>query len=1271
MKARYLQKVKKLRVGFFGVLTLLNSLTIQAIDVNSGIDVSEYTRVLDPVFNNSYQNAFSDGYNPANGQLAFEVTDISIPGNSALPVNLSRWISGDDLDNNGPHGWQWNVPMIQGHFLAIRDGHTEPEGWDWGTNNWHYGNNCSGGGDSVIDPQGNKLFPSHYWNGKYLHIPGKTSERFLIDDEQNQRTKSNYKVIECINNANNQEGIIVQGPDGTKYTFNEIQTYENGKFTFKGPVIKTRLLLVTKVEDKFGNYVNYNWVDGALKSITANDGRQITIEYEDFSYGKRDLKRPTSATSGTRTWTYEYNSDSHFLEYVILPDGQSKWEYDRDIYFTKFNPNDFNAGYTTLFRQGTMYTPAIPSCNFDDSPVTTSVKTPEGLSIDFTFKRVRFGRSQVDPVFYQPLTNQPGDNSQNVRNLHCSIKVVLISKTIKNTGSTDLTWAYSYSDNQGNFKETANLDGKIINDYLTGPFKLAAPSGGFPDNINSENAADFRSVTIQGPENKEIYFIDRKFASASEGSVVAKQIYDLNDDLMSTEVYEFLAPSETNYVGKHWGATGPSSEDGAWSSLNANMLSHRINQVASTTYYYEADNATTTYVVEDKSYNDLGALTSMVEYSAATKKRFHYYQYRNDDVNGVINLPTKTFMFEEAKSDQQLTGLTAVSETTYQTVNFTDAGGSSHAVLMPDEQKSFGVWQKQFSEYHTTQGTYQQLGQVKKVEYNQPLVHDASQNVYQLFENYKRGQAQKISVPKRRSSGTEYVLRTIDNNGWVTSTTDFNGNKTEYGYDDLGRIQYIKAPDKAGEVDWADTFFTWSHDGGIGANQPVRKVERCTLNVAKTACSDTALMTETTTYDGLLRPVLVKTEDGITGDGSNTVYQNNEYNAYNKLTFQSFPSSSDTETSGTTYSYDGLQRLISQSITDGGTVTTEYLAGNKIKVTDAGKNTEVKNNEQHSTTTTYLAYGSPSYEQAIKIESPESVTTTIDINLYGNINSITQAGNRDGNSISATEYRYYNDEQQLCAVKRDDVGSTVYHRNNLGQVEWQAEGQSLTAADECNTAVADSDKVTFTYDNLGAIYQTSFGDNTPTRTYSYDNNGNITSIVGAVSQSYTYNAINLLESESLVVDGKTFGLDYGYSKLGHLASLTYPDSVEVPEPIEFAPNGFGQATQAIRTYQDTSKGTDTFVEAGAKYHVNGMVDTFTYGNGLTHKTSLNDRLMPQQIRDYKTGTDAVNLTYSYDNNANITSITNGRAADLSTLSALTYDGLNRLTSTTGEQGSHI
>ena len=595
--------------------------------------------------------------------------------------------------------------------------------------------------------------------------------------------------------------------------------------------------------------------------------------------------------------------------------------------------------------------------------------------------------------------------------------------------------------------------------------------------------------------------------------------------------------------------------------------------------------------------------------------------YAHDVNNWILNQPLITSI-----------GATITSVINTKEFTYYDKNHASYP-FMPYEVKSFGVWQKRYATYHLE-------GEVNKIEYNEFLANGKTKR-YELLSNYKRGIAQTTTVPNRYSNTEIISTRQVDDNGWITQTQDLNRNTVNLGYDGIGRLKYIDPVD----MQWADTLYSWSYNGGTNNNQPKLVVSRCTLSTDKKSCNGTANITDTTNYDVLMRPV-----EKITTDISNynSVYNNYGYDHHGNLKFSSFLSNTSGETSGTTYLYDKLQRLSTEIVSNGGTKTTSYLSGNKIRVNDFNSN---------QTTTTYLAYGAQSYQQPTLIASPEGITTSLSVNVFGEVESITQSGAHKSGSIMQTQVNLYNSTHQLCMVKRNDVGNTYYQRDNLGKLVWQAQGVSGTtcAANGATTA----QRTNFRYDNLGDLHTITYGDASPGVTYTLDKNGDVTDLIsGNVTQTYGYNSARLLEWETLAVDTKLFTLDYAYNSLGHLDSLTYPYTGKV----DFAPNAFGQATKAMSTSQSYA--------TSATYYPNGMIDGFTFGNGIVHKTTLNNRNLPANITDASTGTNrvtAVNLAYTYDDQNNVKSITNGIDSRFS-LSHLNYDGLDRLTSTTGNAG---
>ena len=1067
--------------------------------------------------------------------------------------------------------------------------------------------------------------PESFWNGDHLIIPGQSNEKLLIkkDSTDNIRTtKLNHRII-CDVREDGGEKFLVTSTDGTEYTFDQPK-YVSDKAS---PSENIRALMrVSKVKDRFGNYVNYNYdTNGKLKTISSSDGRLITFSWKTYLSGDKNYYFINSITVGTgktaRVWNYEYVSGGgHYthkwrLKKVIRPDDKF-WEY-----------GSVERVFSPLLRDGEPGTDTkiIGYCDIRENMVNDktvfNVSDPYGNSATFTFKPTYHGRSNflhnLSNTGYRNLLGG-GPNIKFYRNVDCSVNWALHKKEVKVNGSADQKWLYDYSQNAGGY---VGDDGKNI-----GTLAVKLDSKNLPSTITEAQSRNHKTLTITKPDNsKEIHYINRDFSSFKEGRTVAVDYFDTDGiTLLKREEFSFS-------LGDFIGSSGITRE-------NIKPIHNRVRLTGQKTITYSGSEATS-YDNKFSKFNDYGLFTingeTFTDSSNNTRSRYTKKAYDHDTDKWILNQPTTT----------HLSSTNSNYSTPIQTTTYYD---KDHKILqnqfMPYEIKYFNVWQKRIA-------AYQSDGNINKIEFNTLLKKangtKSTKYSYQTFSKYYRGQAQKMTMPNRYNDlnkDARSMSRVVDDNGWVTYISDFNNHGESYGYDDIGDLVYVD-PDNS---NWSDTYISWSYNGGTSANQPVRKIKRCTLNAVKNGCSDEEKFTTTTTYDSLLRPMLA-----ATSDGTNTVYQNYSFDANHQPTFKSFVSKSDNETLGTHITYDGLKRSTSVVFDNGGKISTSYLSDNKVQIVDA------KNN---ITTTTYMAYGQPVYKAATYIDSPEDVNTEIDIDLYGNITSITQSGNRGDDKVSQTEYRAYNSQKRLCQIKRNDVGTTVFKRFTNGQIDWQAQGIKGASNTKCSATAQASQKVKWTYDNIGNQHEIKYGDKTPKRTYTLDNTGNITKIKGdGYTQNYTYNDQDLLTAESLTVGNKELTLHYGFDSLGNLKSLIYPD---MQKAVEFKPNGFGQATKAIR--KNTDDTTDTFVKSGVSYYPNGMINTFIYGNNIVHKTTLNSRKIPEKIRDYAAKTNYVDLSYGYDNNLNITSIHNNNSHDggLYSLCELTYDNLDRLTSTT-------
>jgi len=304
------------------------------------------------------------------GALSFSQVDAQINGNSSIPVQISRVMKGNSFSyyNNQDFGdWALDIPHIR--TTSVQSGRIA------GT--WGEGKECSG------EPDNEALFgvaASEYYNGEHIHVPGIISENILYKGKKT--TKSNWKIT-CIKQGSG-EAFSATSPQGHTYTFAHKTAINDGHIRNRFGSVQRIIIymLVTKVTDKFGNYVNYNYgSQGLLSSISASDGRTITIQ--------RDLPSPnqqliTSINVNGRVWKYAYtNYATKTLDTVTKPDGK-KWQYDLA---------DFSA---------TKYLKSI--CSIPNRQTTIGTIThPNGVKGTYTTQAVLRGKTHVPKVFHRNL----------------------------------------------------------------------------------------------------------------------------------------------------------------------------------------------------------------------------------------------------------------------------------------------------------------------------------------------------------------------------------------------------------------------------------------------------------------------------------------------------------------------------------------------------------------------------------------------------------------------------------------------------------------------------------------------------------------------------------------------------------------------------------------------------------------------------------------------------------------------------------------------------
>jgi RHS repeat-associated protein len=271
----------------------------------------------------------------------------------------------------------------------------------------------------------------------------------------------------------------------------------------------------------------------------------------------------------------------------------------------------------------------------------------------------------------------------------------------------------------------------------------------------------------------------------------------------------------------------------------------------------------------------------------------------------------------------------------------------------------------------------------------------------------------------------------------------------------------------------------------------------------------------------------------------------------------------------------------------------------------------------------------------------------------------------------------YNGQGRVTAVQDPRNLTTTYRIDGLGNVLSQSSPDSgLTSAtyDSAGNLKTRTDArgktTTYTYDALNRVISIAYASGTPT-TFEYD--GGSTPYAGSVGKltrmtdesgttTFIYDALGRLTSRNVSADGLSLVLQYAWgssgSSTGHVVSMTYPSGAVI---------GYGYDA-AGRVQSITASGTT--VLTNVSYTPDNQVSGWIWGNGVGYTRAFDGygRLSSFPIGN-PSGTNAaagMTRTLSYDNASRITAFTHSVVgAD----QAMTYDGLDRLTSHVGPQGS--
>lgn len=818
-----------------------------------------------------------DQVNLSNGSLSFSSTDVSVPGNSALPVALTRTLAVSNRKgyrtNDLPFAdWDIDVPRISGVFR-----YTPPNGG--------FGTACAVTDVVQARPPmlvvGSSQFPPEdYWQGNQASMPG-GGEMLLVRPGVTAPTTggpyywmtSNFTYFSCLASIKNGagEGFLATTAEGTKYWFDWMASFhetdlKSGKGGSDRIGRSKRVLYATRVEDRFGNWVTYTYANGSngpgrLTGISASDGRSITIDYN--AQGHVSL-----VTSGSQWWSYLYdysNPEAATLTSVTLPD-TSKWSIAFGGLATAKiryeQPHCTGTGINQICD-------VVRSCGDPGSIITPgalgTITHPSGATGEFSVEPIRHGRSNVPMVCsgYSDPYNDPNDDSAYYPVNYDAF--TLTKKRITGPGLTAAEWIYTY------YSDASFAAG-------TGPVCYSGNCGA--PICTSDSCAGTAATVVTGPDNEWTRHTFGNSYRYNEGKLLKVERGTGPQAISKTEATSYVLATSGQVYPTPIGTSPQPRGDGFTSEYLLPQLMHVITQ----------DGATFNSLVN--GFDALARPISVGNWSSlGNPGRTQGTEYYDDLSKWVIG--------QIKRSSNVETGIV---------MSQTDYWPSS---ALPQRTWAFGKAQQYFE--YNADGTI-------------ATVTDGNNNTTRL-SSWKRGVPQTI---QHADNTTESA--TVNDFGWVTSATDENGFATGYGYDAMGRLASIVYP-TGDSTAWSNVTMSFQQINAPERGLPEGhwRQDRYQGN-RHTATYMDALWRPVMTLDYDLNGGPTWNVQGQTI---------NRYDAGGRLVFQSYPTRHvgdfNQALSGTHTTYDGLDRVtqVKQDSELGQlTTTTEYLPGFQRRITN-------------------------------------------------------------------------------------------------------------------------------------------------------------------------------------------------------------------------------------------------------------------------------------------------------------------------------------------------
>lgn len=648
-------------------------------------------------------------------------------------------------------------------------------------------------------------------------------------------TEKNWQ-IGCLPQTSNGElgeAFFVVSPDGTKYWFDHligepletIKEMDDGVIVRQG-VMRARMF-VTRIEDRFGNYLTYQYDGKRLTSITASDGRSVAIAWR-ADYNLVDSITVQPAASQPRVWRYEYanlGDTTSQLTGVVLPD-LTRWS--------------FNLHPQTSWVQTSLRPCGIRSgLPVSDTPAVQTLTSPSSLTGTFTYKQVWHARYVAGACVQMPNMD-PYEETPALFTTQS-----LIDKKISGPGVAPQAWTYAYQPAVG----AVSYDPCASNGTcpMTKWVDVTDPDAGRTRYTHSiVNGTDGRLLgndTYQGATLLRSEKYD--YAAANQGPWPVMLGSPMGNMNLAGAIFQWT-PMKKRTIAQQ-GATF------TWQVNTLDNFAQPLSVTRSNTLGYTRTDVTAYHhntakwvigQVASSTNSNTGLVESKTDYDAASALPIRSYAFGKLQQTLTYN-PDGTLLTAK-DGNNNVTTFANWKRGIPQTITFADTRFKSAVV------NDFGQMDSVTDENaYTTSYTYDPMGRLSKITY--PGADSTAWNVTTLA--FVPVAAAEVGLPAGH---------------WRQTVSTGNGVKLTY-FDALWRPLVTREYD-AGNVAGTQRFqrFTYDHEG------------RTTF--ASYPGTTDALTTGTrTTYDALGRPTLVKQDSELGVLQTQTDYLNSGSAPYTRV----------------------------------------------------------------------------------------------------------------------------------------------------------------------------------------------------------------------------------------------------------------------------------------------------------------------------------------------------------------------------------------------------